>query len=247
MDTQQTFPTEHIELPSKGLLYPTDSPLASGVVEMKYMTAKEEDILTNQNFIQKGIVIDKLLQSLIVDKNIKYGDLLIGDKNALLVAARVLGYGKDYEITYAGEPYTVDLTQLKHKEVDEALFKTGQNEFAYTLPSTGVDITFKLLSHSDEQQIEQEITGLKKINRDFSAEMSTRLKYIITSVSGNRTVADIRKFVDTGLLAVDARALRNHISKVQPDIELKFYPESGPEGGVSIPIGLNFFWPDAGV
>jgi len=247
MDTQQTFPTEQIELPSKGLLYPEGSPLATGVVEMRYMSAREEDILTNQNYLQKGIVIDKLLQSLIVDKSIKYGDLLIGDKNALLIAARILGYGKDYEVTYNGEKHTVDLTQLKHKEVDESLFKTGANEFAYTLPSTGVDLTFKLLSHSDEQLIDQEIAGLKKINKDFSAEMSTRLKYIITSVSGSRDVKTIRHFVDNGLLAVDARALRKHIAKIQPDIELKFYPESGPEGGVNIPIGINFFWPDAGV
>ena len=89
------LPTEKVSLPSKGLLYPKDSPLASGEVEMKYMTAKEEDILTNANYIRQGIVIDKLLQSLIVTK-FDYNDLLVGDKNAILVAARILGYGKDY-------------------------------------------------------------------------------------------------------------------------------------------------------
>ncbi len=93
------FPTEVVELPSKGLLYSKDNPLSSGKVEMKYMTAKEEDILTNQNYIKQGSVIDKLLQSLIVSK-INYGDLLTGDKNAILVAARILGYGKDYSFKY---------------------------------------------------------------------------------------------------------------------------------------------------
>ncbi len=95
MEEQSKFPSEIVDLPSKGLLYAEDSPLKSGTIEMKYMTAKEEDILTNQNYIQRGVVIDKLLQALIVDKKINYNELLTGDKNALLVAARILGYGKD--------------------------------------------------------------------------------------------------------------------------------------------------------
>ena len=97
MDQEKKFPTEIIDLPSKGLLYPKDSPLSSGKIEMKYMTAKEEDILTNQNYITRGTVIDKLIQALVVDKSIKYGDILAGDKNVLLVAARILGYGENYE------------------------------------------------------------------------------------------------------------------------------------------------------
>ena len=102
MEQTQKFPTEVVDLPSTGRLYPKDSLLSSGTIEMKYMTAKEEDILTNQNYIEKGIVIDKLLKALIVDKNINYNELLIGDKNALLIAARILGYGKDYEFNYSG-------------------------------------------------------------------------------------------------------------------------------------------------
>ena len=105
------MPTETIELPSKGLLYPESNPLSSGTIEMKYMTAKEEDILTNQSYIKQGIVIDKLVQSLIVS-DVNYDDLLIGDKDAILVAARILGYGKDYEFNYMGESYVVDLTTL---------------------------------------------------------------------------------------------------------------------------------------
>ena len=109
------FPTEEVELPSKGLLYPKDNPLSSGKVEIKYMTAKEEDILTNQSFIQKGTVLDKLLQSLIINKDIKTEDLFVGDKNALFVAARILGYGKEYKVTIAGKSETIDLTELENK------------------------------------------------------------------------------------------------------------------------------------
>jgi len=134
MENKNKFPSEIVELPSKGLLYSEDSPLSSGKIEMKYMTAKEEDILTNQNYIERGVVIDKLLQALIVDKDIKYSDLLIGDKNALLVAARVLGYGKDYEFNYGDTKEVIDLSLLKEKEIDDTLLKKGKNEFKFTAP-----------------------------------------------------------------------------------------------------------------
>ena len=87
------FPTEVVDLPSKGLLYPKENPLSSGQIEVKYMTAKEEDILTSANLIKSGRVIEKLLESLIVDKSIKVDDILVGDKNAILIAARILAYG----------------------------------------------------------------------------------------------------------------------------------------------------------
>jgi hypothetical protein len=244
MEQERKFPSEVIDLPSKGLLYSADSPLKSGTIEMKYMTAKEEDILTNQNYIQKGVVIDKLLQSLIIDKSINYSDLLVGDKNALLVAARVLGYGKDYEFTYAGEKVVVDLTAIQNKQFDESLIKDGKNEFDYELPSTGTKITFKLLTHADEQKIDQELKGLKKMNKDASPEVSTRLKYMITSVEGNGETKDIREFVDNHFLARDSRSFRKYIAELQPDVDLKFYPEDAEEG-VDIPIGVNFLWPDA--
>ena len=95
------FPTETIELPSKGLLYPKENPLSKGTIELRYMTAAHEDILTNQSYIQKGIVLDKLMQALIVS-TINYGDLIVGDKNAIMVASRILGYGKYYTFTYNG-------------------------------------------------------------------------------------------------------------------------------------------------
>jgi hypothetical protein len=247
------LPTEIVSLPSKGLLYPKESPLSKGEIEMKYMTAKEEDILTNSNFIKNGTVIDKLLQSLIVTP-INYDDLLIGDKNAILIAARILGYGAEYEFKYTNtqgdEVETkVDLSKLEEKQIDESLFKSGTNEFTFDLPKSGNVITFKLLTHGDEKKIEQEVKGLKKINPNSSPDVTTRLKHIITSINGSREQKEIRSFIDTYLLAPDARALREYYSKIQPDINLKFIPEDEnyTGEGIVIPISLNFFWPDAGV
>ena len=240
------FPTEIVELPSKGLVYPSTNPLSSGKIEMKYMTAAHEDILTNQSYIQNGTVLDKLIESLIVSK-INYGDIIVGDKNALLIAARVLGYGKDYEFTYKGENVTVDLSTLEPKPIDESLFTPGKNEFEYELPASGTKITFKLLTHSDENKINQELQGLKKINKNASPESSTRFKYMITSVNGDSTTKTIREFVDNYFLAKDTRSLREYIKSIQPDIDMKFDFEvpNGLEEGLSIPMGISFFWPDA--
>ena len=236
------IPTEEIELPSKGLVYPENNPLSSGKIEMKYMTAKEEDILTNQAYIKKGVVIDKLLQSLIVSK-IDYNDLIIGDKNALMIAARVLGYGKDYEFEYDGEKIEIDLSQLDPKPLDESKFPKGQNSFSFTLPATKTEITFKILTHKDENAISKELEGLKKISKNHSPELSTKLKYIITSIDGDPEDKTIREFVDKYMLAQDSRALRKHIESFSPDIDLSFFPP-GSGDSQSIPINLSFFWPD---
>jgi hypothetical protein len=242
MEERFKMPTEWVDLPSKGLLYPEDSELAKGQVEIKYMTAKEEDILTNQSYIRNGTVLDKLLKSVIISK-INYDDLLIGDKNAIMIAARILGYGSDYSFELSGESHTVDLSQLENKPLKEGLFDNRSNEFAFTLPKSKYNITFKLLTHKDEQDINRELEGLKKIHKDNSPELSTRLKYLITSVDGSRERQDVREFVDKALLAQDSRALREYIKEIQPDVDLTFFPE-GSSDRVNIPIGVNFFWPD---
>ena len=242
---QYKFPTETIELPSKGLLYPEDHALSSGKIEMKYMTAKEEDILTNQNFINNGTVLDKLLQSLILTK-VNYNDLLIGDKNAIMIASRILGYGKDYEFTYQGEDHVVDLSELENKEINESLFTRGQNNFEYVLPHTGTNITFRIMDGHLEKKIETELKGLKKINKLSSADLSTRMKHLITSVEGDDSPKTIRDFVDNYLLARDSRALREYIKDIQPDISLNTtLTVNGEEEEVEVPIGINFFFPDA--
>ena len=236
-----TLPTEMVELPSKGLLYSEESGLKSGKIEMKYMTAKQEDILTNQSYISKGTVLDKLMQSLIISE-IDYNELLIGDKNAVMVAARILGYGSEYKFDYKGEEQVIDLSLLENKEIDDSMFTNG-NKFEFTLPYSKNHITFKFLTHKDEKNITRELEGLKKINRDHSPELSTRLKYMITSVEGKTETRDIREFVDNFLLAKDSRKLREYVRKIQPDVDLTFFPND-TEDRITLPIGINFFWPD---
>jgi hypothetical protein len=240
------FPTETVELPSKGLIYPPDSLLASGKIEMKYMTAKEEDILTNQNYIKQGVVLDKLLKSLIISP-IDYDDLILGDKNAVLVAARILGYGKDYSFKYKGEMVTVDLTQCPLRYLDESQVTLGVNEFSYTLPTSDTKITYKILTNKDEKEIQAELEGYKKLNKDFTPELSTRLKQVIQSVNGNADKKAVREFVDNYMLARDSKAFRDHLVATQPDIvmEAPVTLSDGTEEGVNIPVTINFFWPDA--
>ena len=237
------FPTEEVELPSKGLIYAKDNPLSSGKVEIKYMTAKEEDILTNQSYIQKGTVLDKLLESVIVSKDINIDDIIVGDKNALLISTRILGYGKKYEFLSRGVRHTADLTEINNKEFDISDIEPGKNEFTYKIERTGDVITYKILNGKDEKLIQKEIAGLKKINKESSFELSTRLKYMIVSVNGESDRKDVRSFVDNQFLAIDSRAFRDHVRDTQPDVDLTITTDEGEE--VKIPIGISFFWPDA--
>jgi hypothetical protein len=247
------FPTEVIDLPSKGLIYPESSPLSSGTVELKYMSAKEEDILTNANFIEKGIVIDKLLQSMIVSK-IDYNELISGDKNAILVAARILGYGAEYEVEITDKygkkiPVKINLSQLENKKFNESLFIKGKNEFDFILPQSKVNITFKILNSKDEAIIDAELKGLKKAFPNESFDITTRLKHQIISINGDSSAEKVRYFVDNMLLT-DSRALRKYINEITPDLDMKFsYEDSKGDivEGVSIPMNINFLWPDAGL
>ena len=250
MSEQRKIPTEQIELPSKGLIYPLDNPLSSGVIEMKYMTASEEDILTNQNYIKQGTVLDKLIEALIVSP-ININDLIVGDKNAILIASRILGYGKDYTFKSFNSDgdyvdKVIDLTTLEDKFLEESdMIEPRVNEFNFTLPHTSTLVTFSLLTHGDEKKIEKEIEGVRKIfpNKP-SPDLSTRLKHIIKSVDGDRETKTIREFVDKFLLARDSKELRKEIKRVSPDIKLLF-KEEGELEGTPIPINLKFFWPES--
>jgi len=249
------MPTEMVDLPSKGLVYPESSPLSKGQVEMKYMTAREEDILTNISFVRQGIVIDKLLESMIVSP-INYNDLVTADREQIMLAARILGYGKDYKFKYT-DPDTgvqkdivVDLSEVKEKEFDESKYTKGLNEFTFTLPTSKVEITFKLLTLKDEKDIDAGAKNMKKIAPNKSEEITGRLKKTIVAVNGNREPKVIAEFVDNHLLAKDSRALREYISEMSPGVDLTFsYTRDNGEvvEGLQIPITVDFFWPTSGV
>ena len=252
------FPTEIIDLPSKGLLYSENHPLRDGRVEMKYMTAKEEDILSSQSLIKKGIVLDRLFKSLIVGNGegvqFEYDDLVVGDKDAIMVAARVLGHGKDYEVTITidgvqePQPIVVDLTKLKDKEFDEELFTKYGNDIPFVLPISKKNITFKILTGADEKKIQAEVARIKNKVKgdDVDHTNSTKLKYIITSIEDNDSQAEINKFVDNFLLSRDSFELKEYIKQIQPGVDLRVnieIPEEGTSDMYDIPIDVSFFWP----
>ena len=243
------FPTEVVDLPSKGYFYVDGHPLSSGKVEVKYMTAKEEDILTSQNLIQQGTVIDVLLQSLIVDKTINVNELLIGDKNAIMVAARILGYGKDYEFEYDGIEQKVDLSKLNPVKIEFENSTKGVNEFSYVLPNSKRTITFKLLNGKDEKQIESELKALRKISKTQSSGLTTRLKKMILSVDGNSEKSFINNFVDNEFLSRDSLVFRQYLTKITPDMDMTttVNDSNGKEIDVVIPITARFFWPATGI
>jgi len=250
------FPTETIDLPSRGLLYPKGSPLSAGTIEVKYMTAKEEDILTSQNLIKNGTVIDVLLKNLIVSP-INYDDLLVGDKNAIMIAARVLAYGKDYEVELTSptsgdkQKEVIDLTQFELKEFDPEIFNEGENLFSFKLPASKRTIEFKLLTHGDEKKIQSEIKANKKMRNRIngvSPELSTRLKFMLVSVDGEHDRVTIGKFVDDEFLSRDSLAFREYMNEISPDIDLThtYYDENtGEEHDVQLPMTVQFFWPRA--
>jgi hypothetical protein len=246
-EDKRQFPTEVIDLPSKGHFYPKDNPLSSGQLEIKYMTAREEDILTSVNLIQKGLSIDKLLESLIVNKDINKKDILIGDKNAIMVAARVLGYGKDYTIEVDGEEVTIDLTSLKDKETDLSKSEKGKNEFPFTLPNSKRNITFKILTWGDDDSIEKELEALEKVGAEVRSEMTTRLKRRITSVDGDNTQSVVNNFVDNEFLSVDSLAFRQYADEITPDVDMTYTYTSilGDEKEIVVPMTTQFFWPSA--
>jgi hypothetical protein len=249
------FPTEIIELPSKGKLYPQGHPLSKGTVEIKYMTAKEEDILASQNLIRKGVVLDKLFESVVVEQGLDIGDIFVGDKNAILLATRILGYGAEYEVEVV-DPFTgenqkvsIDLSKIQIKEVDEELLSPS-NSYDFELPTSKKQIKFRLLTHKDEMDINAEIQALNRLTKGndsaVSQELSTRLRYMIQEVDGNTDRGFINNWVKNSLLARDSRALRNYIQEISPDLDLKYEFTSditGETEALDIPFGAGFFYP----
>jgi hypothetical protein len=250
---ESKFPTEVISLPSKGWFYPPESRLALGTIELKMMTAKEEDILTSQNLIQKNIVLDKLLESLIIDKSINPEELFNCDRNAILFAVRRLAYGDKYDVNITcgkcskESPHSIDLAKMDNRPFEFEKYPRGKNSFDFYLPYLKKTVTFKMLSKKDENAIEEELKGLQKVSTEITREVTTRLAHIITAVDGESDTSKVRRFVNNELVSRDSFALRKHIRETLPDIDSTFEfkcPHCGAERKEETPIGVNFFWPN---
>jgi len=244
------YPTVMVDLPSRGIVYPPENPLSIGRVEMKYMTAKEEDILTTEQYIRSGIVLDRLFQSLIIS-NIDYDSMLLGDKTAIMLAARVYGYGPEYTAkvkTPSGgeQTVTVNLEEFKPKELDESKYTPGVNEFNFTTRGGDI-IKFKLLTNGDQKSMD---AAAKKYKRPDSPDhqMTVRLSHMILSINDNSDPRFIKMYIENDLMAFDSRRLRQYISEIQPDIDMtiEIIDEGTGEPFRTTPtIGLDFFWPDS--
>lgn len=244
------FPTEVISLPSQGKCYKEDNPLSSGQIEIKYMTAKEEEILASQNLIRKGVVLDFLFESIIVDKSINIDDILIGDKNAIMLATRILGYGPDYKIEIEDglgnkDSVSVNLGEVQTKEIDfEKLNRENLYEFT---TKSGIKLEFKLLSHGDEKKIDADVKALERLSKGgASSEITTRYRYMIQSVDGKDDTKSITDFINNKFLTIDTRSFRELVRSLQPDVNMEFEytdPQTGETEVRPIPMGVGFFWP----
>lgn len=253
---ESKFPTEVINLPSKGWFYASDNPLSSGQIELKMMTAKEEDILTSPNLIQKNIVLDKLLEAVVIDKSVKPDDMLVCDRNAAFFAIRRLAYGDQYDATLTcgrcgkENAVSIDLSKMDNRPFDFDKYTKGENSFSFKLPHSGKTVTCKLLTKKDENRIEEELKGMEKVSKDVRREITTRLGHIIIAVDGNSETATVRRFVNEELSSKDSLALRRHLRETMPDIDTTFdftCQHCGLERKEETPMGVSFFWPNTGV
>jgi hypothetical protein len=249
--SQYDFPTQVISLPSEGRCYPKDNPLSSGQLEIKYMTAREEEILSSQNLIRKGVVLDKLFESIIVDSSINPDDIILGDKNAIMLATRILGYGPEYQIEMEDEygdkkKIEVDLGKVQTKEINLDTLNE-QNTYKFTTPVGKNELEFKLLTHGDEKAIDADVKAMRKFNKGgVSSELTTRYRYIIKTVDGKEDTKSIVDFINNKFLARDTRAFRDYIASISPDVNMEFEyenPETGEKEARPIPMGVGFFWP----
>ena len=247
-------PTELIELPSGGQFYSKNSTL-HGVesVEIRHMTAKDEDILVNKSFISNGVVLDKLLESVIIDKSINVDDLLVGDKNALLVAARISGYGSDYETKVlcpacgSISENSFDLNLIESADSKEEKYEVQRTEngtFLFELPSSRVDVEIRPFTGRDEKSI-LKANKVRKKNKLPELGLSDQMKRYIVSVNGSEQIKDISEFVNS-MPALDARYLRSVYKSVTPNVDLVQHfecPECSHEQEMEVPFSTDFFWP----
>jgi hypothetical protein len=250
------FPSETIDLPSKGYYYPEDHPLykSDGRIDIYLMNASHEDILLSPNLLKKGTVIDKLLEALIATKGVKFDDLLIGDKNCIFIASRILGYGKEYPCSIVCESCgeetdtVVDLTQIGFKNIALLENHKGKNEFDFKLPVSGKTVTFCLLTQGKESAINKELDIYEtKVGGEISHVVTTRLRHALLAVDGEKDRKVVNQFVQTMPIR-DSRALREYAKTITPDIDFEIPFECskcGHTAKVETPLGPSFFWADA--
>ena len=249
-------PTEFVELPSRGLFYPEGHPLHNqSTIEIKQMTAKEEDILTSRALLKQGLAIDRLISSIILNKRVNASELLVGDRNAILIAARVSGYGNTYETNVTcpacseTNKHVFDLNGLQVYNGDgidpSEITNNEDGTFNTTLPRSGVEVTFRLLSGRDEKQLlAQAETARKKKGNENS--VTRQLKQLVVAVNGDTQHKNIKYVVDN-MPSSDARHLRLMYKIATPNIDMSqiFECEScGHEEDMEVPLTADFFWPD---
>lgn len=248
-NTQFEIPFDVIELPSKGLIYPGNE----STVKVQYLTASDENILTSPNLIKNGKALDVLLQKKVVDSPVPFKDMLVGDRNAIMIWLRATGYGEIYPVkltdpnTYEEFDYDVNLEELKMKNLEVEPDENGY--FDFELPRSKKKIKFKLLTVGDESTIlKTSEQRSKKLGSQVDNTLTLRLATQIISIDGNTDKSFIQKFIEV-MPAFDSLKFREYSDKIEPGVDLKMDVE-GPSGEtfpVNIPIGLDFFWPNARV
>jgi hypothetical protein len=249
------IPVESVPLPSKGAVYPPDSPLhGCETVDIRAMTAREEDILTSRALIKKGTVITELIKSCLTDKRIDVSKMLSGDRNALMVALRITGYGADYNVEAecpacnTKSKQTFNLSDLEIKPLQVEPVQNGTNLFEVTLPITKKRVRFKFLTGADEEEIMIIQDRKKKAGGVGDNLVTTRLQFSLVEVEGKTDKALISSFIRS-LPARDSLFLRQTIDQNEPGIDMKSHmecPSCSETSEVRIPLGATFFWPDAG-
>jgi len=249
------IPIESVPLPSRGVAYPQDSPLhCVETVDIRAMTAREEDILTSRALIKKGTVITALLQSCLTDKRIDVTKMLSGDRNAVMVALRITGYGSEYSSEVdcpncqTRSKQDFDLTSLPLKILEVQPINIGENVFEFTLPITKKVVRFRFLTGADEEEILVVQERKKKSGALTDNLVTTKLQYSIVAIDGELDKNLIGSFI-RNMPARDSLALRQFIDKNEPGIEMKGYidcPSCSESSEVKMPLGASFFWPDAG-
>ena len=250
-----TVPVETIPIPSNGLLYPSGSPLhGRETVQIKAMTAQEEDILMSRALIKEGTVISHLIKSCLVDKSIDPADMLAGDRNAILIAIRITGYGSDYTTTVQcpscnrQDVHSFDLSNLGIKRLDVPPVAKGANEFEFALPVSRKRVTYKLMTIKDEEDAQKSAERVRKLFPDakIDNDVTRQLELQVVSIDGNRDRSPINAFIKA-MPARDSRELRAQISKTEPGIDTRVdltCKSCGVTSKVGLPIGVSFFWPE---